>query len=158
MWDRPWIRYWLPVGLWAGAIFVISTDLGSTGNTSRFLGPILRWLAPGISLEGIQLGQLLVRKFGHLTGYAGLAALFWRAWYRPSRPGARPWLPRLGWQAWLAATGYAVTDEIHQAFTSTRQGSALDVLIDATGAALGLVAVWRLGRRRGWWRLEPPRA
>ena len=158
VWERPWIRYWLPVGLWAAAIFIVSTDLGSTGNTSRILAPILRWFYPAISPDGISLGQLIVRKFGHMSGYAGLAVLVWRAWYRPGPAGGRPWVAGLAWQAWVAATGYAVTDEIHQTFTATRQGSAVDVLIDAAGAGLGLVAVWLLGRRRGCWRVVPPAA
>lgn len=41
--------------------------------------------------------------------------------------------------AWGAATLYAATDEFHQLFVPGRAGLFTDVLIDATGAAIGLL-------------------
>ncbi|MFN7141901.1 MAG: VanZ family protein, partial [Limisphaerales bacterium] len=46
---------------------------------------------------------------------------------------------------------YAVTDELHQAFEPTRQGSVIDVLIDTVGAALGILVIWAIGRWRKRW-------
>ena len=43
---------------------------------------------------------------------------------------------------------YAISDEVHQHFVEGRHAAALDVLIDATGALVGVLA-WRwLSRRR----------
>ncbi|WP_282209355.1 VanZ family protein [Parvibacter caecicola] len=47
-------------------------------------------------------------------------------------------LRRAALVAWGAATLYAATDEFHQLFVPGRAGLPTDVLIDATGAALGL--------------------
>lgn len=61
----------------------------------------------------------------------------------------------VGWRhaagAFLISAAYAVTDEVHQSFVPGRGGAVTDVLIDASGAALGIVAVvwWRArGRHR----------
>ena len=48
--------------------------------------------------------------------------------------------------AFLLATAYAATDEVHQAFVPNRGPSPFDVLIDASGAATALLA-YRLLRR-----------
>src|SRR5690349_15241729 len=70
---------WLPVVLWLALIFTFSTDAGSSKRTSRIIGPLLRWLHPGVSEETINTVQTVVRKGAHLTEYAILAALIWRA-------------------------------------------------------------------------------
>src|SRR5476651_839744 len=68
-------KHWLPVILWMGFIFVMSTELGSFAHTSRIIEPLLRWLYPGISAKTVDLVHLLIRKGGHLTEYAVLALL-----------------------------------------------------------------------------------
>lgn len=142
--------YWLPVVFWMAVIFTASTDLLSSQNTSRFIGPFLRRLFPNVSDETIRQVQRLIRKTGHVTEYAVLAVLLRRALRasveasgRQKRRFAGP-----GMLAFLMATLYAVTDEIHQAFVASRSGSAWDVLLDALGAAAGLGAVWLWERAR----------
>jgi VanZ family protein len=148
---RFFLKYWLPVLAWMAVIYCGSTDLLSSARTTRFLVPLLRWLYPSISAEALNWAHVIIRKTGHVTEYAVLALLFWRTLYhlrspdRPIRPGRRVW------QAWLLATGYAITDEIHQSFYSSRYGSAWDVLIDSLGAAAGLLFLWSIGRWRNWW-------
>ena len=128
-------------------IFLLSTDLGSTRQTSRFIGPVLRFFWPDVSESQIQKVQFAVRKSAHVTGYAILAALLWRA-----RRGIA-----IGWRtsdarfAWLIATFYAGTDEIHQSMVPTRMGSIWDVFLDSFGAALGLALIWWMGRRQRLW-------
>jgi VanZ family protein len=46
---------------------------------------------------------------------------------------------------------WAAMDELHQAYVPSRQGSVWDVLLDTTGAALGLFGVWVIGRWRKRW-------
>lgn len=135
------LRAWLPPLLWMLAIYIGSTDALSSQHTSRFLGPFLRWLIPGISDAAIHGAQYVIRKIGHLTEYAVLALLFHRALRM-----AWSWRPGWNWRAagiaFVLAAAYAVTDEFHQGFVATRYGSPFDVVIDATGAALGLGALW----------------
>lgn len=137
-------------------IFVGSTDLLSQRRTSRFIGPFLRWIHPGVSDETIRQVQILVRKGGHVTEYAVLAILACRALARMQAgpggngdtPPRRPWLAAL-----LLSAAYAATDEYHQSFVATRAGQVTDVLIDTAGAAAGLAVLWlwdtwRQSRRR----------
>ncbi len=148
---RTFFRYGLPVLLWASLIFSASTDLGSASHTSRFIGPVLRWLFPGIADTAVQKLKLGIRKSAHATEYAVFAVLVWRARFRPGRENRLPWSNKLAWQAWAAATFYAMTDEYHQSFSPSREGSVRDVLIDSLGAAMGLWLVHRWGRFRRWW-------
>ena len=75
---KPFLKYWLPVLIWLGFIFLGSTDLMSAEHTSRFIAPFLRWLRPDISAEAIAHVQFFVRKCAHVTEYAVLAMLLWR--------------------------------------------------------------------------------
>jgi len=132
------LRYWLPVLIWLGVIFVGSSDLMSAEHTSRFIGPFLRWLIPDIAPASIAAVQLAVRKTAHLTEYAILAALMLRA--------LRGEASRVRWpqgaMAFALAATFAAFDEYHQSFIASRTGSPFDAIIDATGAALGLVLYW----------------
>ncbi len=132
-------------------VFSASTDLMSAPHTSRFIGPFMRWLIPGISQDAIGLAQLTIRKTGHLTEYALLALLLWRALRQPMPGDSRPWAWPEARQALLVATLYAATDELHQAFVPSRESAVADVLLDSLGAALGLGLLWILGRIRKRW-------
>lgn len=129
------IRYWLPVLVWAAIIFWGSTDAMSDRRTSRLIGPILRWLVPGISDENVDWIQLGIRKAGHLVAFGVLAILSCRA-LRGGRVKGWSWR-EAGW-AFLATVLYAISDELHQATVPSRFASAGDVLLDTCGAALGL--------------------
>src|ERR1051325_8062067 len=76
---RRFLRHWLPVLVWMALIFVGSTDVMSAEQTSRIIAPLLRWLKPNISVEAIAQVQFFVRKGAHLSEYAILALLLWRA-------------------------------------------------------------------------------
>jgi VanZ family protein len=130
-------------------IFAGSTDALSSGHTSRFIEPFLRWLSPGLSDAAVESAVLWIRKSAHVTEYAVLAGLWWRALWRPFRRDPRPWSWPVAGQAWLASVLWAAADEIHQAFTVTRGASVRDVALDAAGAALGLLLLWRVEALRG---------
>ena len=130
-------------------IFTGSTDSFSSGHTSHYLGPLLRWLFPGLAQPTIEVVAFLVRKAAHLCEYAVLAVLWWRALQRPARAASRGWSWRAAGLAVLFSALWAATDEIHQFFTASRGASAWDVLLDTAGAGLGLLLLWALGRWRG---------
>src|SRR2546421_11733660 len=100
------LKFWLPVLAWMILIFVGSTDLLSAEHTSRFIGPFLRWFAPDVSDATIASIQLIVRKCAHLTEYAILAALLYRA--------LRLYRERIVSVAFIITALYAVLDEFHQ--------------------------------------------
>ncbi len=146
---RSFLRYWLPVLLWLAVIFSVSTNAGSAQHTSRFFKPFLRWLMPGVSEETLERFHFYVRKQGHVCEYAVLAMLLIRAARRPRADGLRPPWRRGLVVATLAACAVAAAgDEGWQSIWSDRLASPLDVVIDTTGAALGLLAAWLWSRWR----------
>jgi VanZ family protein len=105
---------WLPVFAWAAVIFAFSS-------------------IPSLS-SGLGVWDTVLRKGAHITEYAILGALLYRA---------------LGREAVALAVGiaYAATDELHQHFVRGRHASPIDVAIDAVGVALGML-VWLRVRQR----------
>jgi VanZ family protein len=134
---RGFLKYWLPVLAWMIFIFMGSTDLLSAEHTSRFIGPFLRWFVPDLSDATIASIQLVVRKGAHLTEYAILAVLLYRALHQDHRRIGKAFIV-----CFLIAAGYAALDELHQAFVASRTGSPWDVMIDCIGALLGVVIYW----------------
>jgi VanZ family protein len=130
-------KYWMPVFIWLGVIFIGSTDALSAEQTSRFLVPFLRWLDPQISFATIAAIHFALRKLGHLTEYAIFAALLWRALRRGTRLQAK--MSILFLLAWFAAAIFAVFDEFHQSFVPSRTASPIDMMIDIFGAMIGLI-------------------
>lgn len=145
------MRAYLPVLLWMILIFVASTNLGSSQNTSRFIGPILRWFNPEVSDQTIRAVQMVVRKGAHVTEYAILAILMWRS-RREALRQKYTWDWREAPIILAVCAFYATTDEFHQSFVSTRYGNPWDVLLDTVGAAAGLAVVWFIGI---WWKRRP---
>ena len=148
-----WLNAYLPVLLWMSIIFIGSTDLGSSQRTSRIIGPILRFFKPDVTDETIRAVQLVVRKTGHVTVYAVLAALAWRgrkvAQGLKLKEGGWNWPEMWGIVAFCAV--YAVTDELHQKFVSSRQASPVDVGFDTLGATCALLMIYALGRWKKAW-------
>jgi VanZ family protein len=86
---------------------------------------------PSTNLPDFDWLDRIVKKGGHMLGYAFLALSYWHMFaYQPGKQ----------WLAWIFALLYAVTDEVHQSFTPGRFPSVVDVLVyDNFGA---LIAVW----------------
>jgi VanZ family protein len=76
-------------------------------------------------------------KANHALAFAALAfSAVWALWPRPRQ-----------WLLWLAPAllAYGGFIEIAQSFTPQRQGDWADLLADAVGIALGLLAAWAVG-------------
>ena len=134
---RRFIKYWLPVLAWMIFIFIGSTDLLSAEHTSRFIGPFLHWFAPDVSDATVASIQLVVRKCAHLTEYAILAALLYRAFRQNQQRVGRAFAV-----SFFIAAVYAALDEFHQSFVASRTASPWDVLIDCVGALASVVIYW----------------
>ena len=108
------LTVWLPVVIWAAVIFTLSS-------------------IPSLS-TGLGTWDTILRKGAHLTEYAVLGGLLYRA---------------LGREPLALAMGiaYAATDELHQYFVRGRHASPVDVAIDAVGVAIGMLVWLRLRER-----------
>src|SRR2546421_12976609 len=100
------LTVWLPVLAWAAVIFAFSS---------------IRSLSSGLGVW-----DTVLRKCAHVTEYAVLGALLYRALVRE--------VPALA-----AGVAYAASDELHQHFVQGRHASPVDVSIDAVGVALGMI-------------------
>ncbi len=140
---------WLPVVLGMSLIFGASTGIMSSDRTSRYIGPFLRWFHPDISEASVKRIQQVIRKCGHVTEYALLALLLYRAVRRTLERSPANWCRHSAAWALGLAFLYAASDEWHQSFVPSRGSSFHDVLIDTAGAALGLVLLhgWHLWRQ-----------
>ncbi len=76
---------------------------------------------------------IVIRKLGHITGYALLTALWAWALQGVVR---RPVLVAV-----CVALAYACTDEWHQTFVHGRTGTPRDVVIDAIGMAIAAILI-----------------
>jgi VanZ family protein len=113
-----------------------------TGFIARFAPPLLLMvLIFGLSAQpnlgtGLGTWDTILRKAAHVTEYAVLCWLWWRAFER------RRLLLAAG-----IALAYAATDEVHQHFVTGRHASFLDWLIDGVGVGIAVaLATWQ--RRR----------
>jgi VanZ family protein len=131
------VKYWMPAVVWMALIFIGSTDVLSAEHTSRFLVPLLRWFDPQISWATLTALQIAIRKLGHLTEYAILAALLWRG-----LRGGTQWswkMPCLLGVVLISCAIFAASDEFHQSFIASRTSSVHDIMIDICGAVIGLL-------------------
>lgn len=143
------VKYWLPVLLWMGLIFWMSTGMFSWTNTYHFLEPILRSIKPSLSHYSIVMINNGLRKAGHVTEYFISGLLVFRAFKAGSTE------PRILHWAMLSVAFIvllAASDEFHQSFVVSRTASFLDVGIDTGGGLLAIcfsmLRQYRKGRDR----------
>ncbi len=105
---------WFLTFLWMGVIYAFSSQ-------------------PSDELPYLGLYDLLVKKGGHMLGYAILAWLFSRSWEGFNFSPRSVFL-----LAFFATVLYAISDEFHQSFVPGRHPSTVDVVIDTIGATIGL--------------------
>lgn len=128
-WRGRFFRF-APLILWIGVIFFLSSSSGSMSNTSRFIGPLLRFLFPDSSEELLLIYHGFIRKFAHFAEYAVLAFFAFRAFsFSPQKILQKFWFPL----SLLLVFVIASLDEFNQSFLSTRTSSFQDVLLDTFG-------------------------
>ena len=113
--------YWVPVALYAGAIFYLSAQSHPEDQLPSFL------------LEDVS------DKVLHAVEYGILALLCYRAFRWAAGPAVARQAVVL---AILTASAYGITDEAHQFFVPFRESSWQDWLADTIGAVIGAVS-WR---------------
>ena len=143
---RMLLKYWLPPLVWMVVIFSASGDAKSYQHSSALFEPLLHWLFPQMSPAHVELIHYLFRKTGHLTEFALLALLLWRAIRQPQKNDPRPWRWDEAGLSLASVFLYAASDELHQVFVALRTALVSDVILDTTGGAIGLLLLWLTGK------------
>ena len=118
------LKFWLPVLIWAGFIFWFSSipDLKS-----------------GIEQD------LILRKIAHILEYAILCFLLIRALVKEKISFVKTLI-----LAVIIAFLYSISDEYHQTFVQGRQGSLKDIGIDSIGIFLmAILWYYKVKRNKG---------
>ena len=111
---KVFFKYWLPVLLWAGFIFFISS-------------------LPGKAIPPLFYKQDILF---HIFVYAFLSLLLNRA-LKNNQFGCILRQSKRIFLVILFCLIYAITDEFHQQFVSGRTSSIVDIIIDSLGVILG---------------------
>src|SRR5512140_1225987 len=98
---RTYFWLWAPVIVWMAVLFTASAT-------------------PSRDIPTFGVIDYLVKKGGHMLGYAILALLLRRA---------LGWDAQRTWLAWLLAVLYALSDEFHQSFVPGRHPALLDAVV-----------------------------
>lgn len=99
---------------------------------------------PSAEMPNFGLLDFVVKKGGHALGY-GLLAL---AFLRGLKGESSSIVSHQVLVAWILATLYSATDEYHQSFVPGRHPAFTDVMIDAFGAGLALLLIYRFRKKR----------
>ncbi|MFN2147300.1 MAG: VanZ family protein [Anaerolineales bacterium] len=111
--EIPLLLRWLPALILMAAIFFFSS-------------------LPASSLPYFGIWDVLVKKGGHMTGYAMLGTAYFFALPGSLRTGYRFVL------ALLMAFLFSLSDEFHQSFVQGRTSTLVDVGIDMVGTVIAL--------------------
>jgi VanZ family protein len=148
---KNFIRYWIPVILWAGVIFYASSqpyqeqDLKPTllnYINVEILAPYFdqfefTYAGGKVSIEELGTAgfiEFFIRKGAHLTVYLILAFLFYRAFIKTTHITTK----RTILFSLAAAILYAASDEFHQSITPNRSPHWEDIGLDSVGALIGV--------------------
>ena len=128
------------IALWMLVIFLMSSEVA--GTSSARSDEIVRTIQSiGVSAPA-DLLTFLVRKAAHISAYFILGILIFNL-LKEYNLGVK----KMIFISIAIAMLYACSDEIHQMFVPGRSGEVRDVLIDAAGAAVGVVVYAALSSR-----------
>jgi len=128
---KTFIKLWLPVIIWAGLIFFLSSIPDLKSGLETFWDTILR-------------------KIAHIVEYGIFFLLFARA-MNPHTTGLKPGNFGVGvkkplvWSIVFSIL-YAVSDEFHQSFVPGRHMALLDICFDSTGVLIGYLVQLRINK------------
>lgn len=130
---------YLPLVAWIGGIFYLASGRNSAGQTARVFLPLLKLLFPRDGLNKLQNYHVVIRKCGHLTGYATLAVLASIVFYNTSLLWAAKF-----WYVCAFAVVFIVAsaDELLQSRDAERIGSFRDVALDCIGGLAAIFLFW----------------
>ncbi|MEQ1757883.1 MAG: VanZ family protein [Vicinamibacterales bacterium] len=108
-------------------------------------GPVIAYMAVIFwesSLPSAPLPSNVSDKVAHAIGYAILGALVARAM---AGGFPRPLTKAAALASIVLTTMYGASDELHQRFVPGRSADVNDIVADAAGAVVAVIAVWACG-------------
>ncbi|WP_404459684.1 VanZ family protein [Sutcliffiella horikoshii] len=128
---------WVLVIGWMALIYFLSAQHAEqsanlSGGITEFVNEIVEQVAPDGEFQMDEI-SFFVRKNAHFFAYMLLAILTLNA---VRRSGGRGWTS-MG-AAFIISVLYAISDEVHQLYVPGRSGQVSDVLLDSTGAFVGI--------------------
>lgn len=111
------LRYWLPVIIWAGIIFLFSAN-------------------PTTRASQINWQDFVIKKSAHVFIYGVLSTLFYRALRGYDLKDQKAYFYSI-----FFTVLYGFSDEFHQSFTPGREPTFRDVIFDTTGAVLAVYLI-----------------
>ena len=141
------ISWRIVVILWVVLIFAFSAQTieQSADLSSQVTGIIIKtvsWVMP-IDTDVRTINKMVqqfhnvVRKSAHAGLYFVLGILVINNIIQKETKGLKVYVYAL-----LFCIAYAVTDEVHQTFVAGRNGQVSDIIIDTTGAIVGISMCW----------------
>lgn len=131
---------------WCTVIFYQSSKNAqlSDMNSLYIVEVINQFLLSVFGPGSVTISNFIVRKSAHFIEYMVLGILFFKYFFTGEK------LKTVMFTAFLWGLGYSISDEIHQIFVPGRTAKVMDVLIDSTGIASGLllICLFTLWRRR----------
>lgn len=120
---------WILVIICMGIIFSLSAQNGeeSTELSHSFVMAFFERL-------GLTINEGFLRNCAHCLEFMGLSVLIFNAVYATFEAKLTPII------AFAGTVLYAITDEIHQIFVPDRAFQLSDILVDSTGALIGVIA------------------
>ena len=120
---------WVLVIICMGIIFALSAQVADDSQelSDSFIRKIFETF-------GIVIESDLIRTIAHCLEFMGLSVLLFNAVYVTWFLKLTPII------AFLGTAFYATTDEIHQIFVPGRAFQISDILVDSTGALIGVTA------------------
>lgn len=120
---------WVLVIICMGIIFALSAQVADDSQelSDSFIRKIFETF-------GIAIESDLIRTIAHCLEFMGLSVLLFNAVYVTWFLKLTPII------AFLGTAFYATTDEIHQIFVPGRAFQMSDILVDSTGALIGVTA------------------
>lgn len=149
-------HFWIIAAFcWCAVIFYQSSKNAELSDVSslHIVEMINRFLISVFGAGGVTVSNFIVRKSAHFIEYMVLGILFFKCFFNGEKTKV------VAFTAFLWGLGYSITDEIHQIFVSGRTAKLLDVLIDSTGIAIGLLLIslftfWRRKSRIRKYRIS----
>jgi VanZ family protein len=134
----------MPVIIWAGVIFYMSTRNFGASFSNHILADVLGFFHLEVSHHAFHLLATGFRKLGHFTEYGIFAIFLYHALGDENRSA---WNSRKALACILLAGLYSLTDEFHQRFVPGRGPSIVDCGFDTLGATLGILVVYLLSKK-----------
>ena len=122
--------------LWMILIFIMSSFSGNdSSNQSNFIVDIISNI---FNINNIELLSLIIRKLAHFTEYFILGILVYNMIYN---------LNKKKYISIIICILYAISDEIHQIFTSDRGPRVFDIFIDTLGSSTSIIILSKFMKR-----------